>query len=100
MRWVLRVKLVCNLASFGGLLESTGDMPIVEHSKQDLFWGARVQNGQLVGVNALGRLLMELRETHGGTASAALERVEPPNIRDFLLYDEPIGVVTGGSANG
>ena len=94
MRWVLRVKLACNYESFGQLLDSTGEMPIVEHSSSDRFWGARYEGSELVGVNALGRLLMELREQLREDERGALRRVSPPDIPDFLLYGEPIGEVT------
>ena len=94
MRWVLRVKLACNYESFGQLLDSTGEMPIVEHSRRDRFWGARYEGRELVGVNALGRLLMELREQLREDERGALRRVSPPDIPDFLLYGEPIGEVT------
>ena len=94
MRWVLRVKLACNYESFGQLLDSTGEMPIVEHSRRDRFWGARYEGSELVGVNALGRLLMELREQLREDERGALRRVSPPDIPDFLLYGEPIGEVT------
>ena len=94
MRWVLRVKLACNYESFGQLLDSTGEMPIVEYSRRDRFWGARYEGRALVGVNALGRLLMELREQLREDERGALRRVSPPDIPDFLLYGEPIGEVT------
>ena len=96
MWWVLRVKLACNWENFGDLLNSTGAMPIVEHSKHDVYWGAQVQGGQLVGVNALGRLLMELREQFRGEERGTLRRADPLDIPEFLLYGKPIGVVTGG----
>ena len=94
MRWVLRVKLACNYESFGHLLDSTGEMPIVEYSRRDRFWGARYEGSELVGVNALGRLLMELREQLREDERGALRRVSPPDIPEFLLYGEPIGEVT------
>ena len=94
MRWVLRVKLACNYESFGQLLDSAGEMPIVEHSRRDVFWGARYEGSELVGVNALGRLLMELREQLREDERGALRRVSPPDIPEFLLYGEPIGIVT------
>ena len=43
MRWVLRVKLACNYESFGQLLDSTGEMPIVEHSRRDRLLGRTVR---------------------------------------------------------
>ena len=63
MRWCLRVKLAENWDSFGGLLRSTGEKPIVEESGKDDFWGAKQTDvGVLAGRNVLGRLLMELRQ--------------------------------------
>lgn len=63
MRWCLRVKLAQNWQKFGDLLLATSDRSIVEESPKDDFWGAKaVDDETLVGVNALGRLLMELRE--------------------------------------
>jgi ribA/ribD-fused uncharacterized protein len=94
MRWCLRVKLAQNWATFGGLLHSTNDLPIVELSKKDDFWGAKPQkDGTLVGVNVLGRLLMELREQLKHATGEDLKRVEPVPIANFLLYEKPIGVV-------
>lgn len=63
MRWVLRVKYASWPRAFGDLLRATGTMAIVERSSRDSFWGAiPSRSGELVGTNALGRLLMELRE--------------------------------------
>ena len=93
MRWCLRVKLAQNRDNFGELLLSTGDAPIVEDSRKDDFWGAKRVNGLLVGINALGRLLMELREELKSRKDCP-GIVEPLGIRRFLLYGEPIGVIT------
>lgn len=65
MRWCLRLKLLQNWSRFGEVLEKTGDKPIVEESTKDAFWGAMPkEDGKLVGMNVLGRLLMELREQY------------------------------------
>lgn len=94
MRWCLRVKLAQNGQTFGALLCSTGDRPIVEESRKDDFWGAKaVDEETLVGANVLGRLLMELREELRSHNESRLSRVEPPRIPQFWLYVEPIGVV-------
>jgi ribA/ribD-fused uncharacterized protein len=94
MRWCLRVKLAQNWATFGDLLRSTDNLPIVELSRKDDFWGAKPQeDGRLVGMNVLGRLLMELREQLKQENGEDLKRVEPVPIADFLLYEKPIGVV-------
>ncbi len=100
MRWVLRVKLAMHWQDFGRLLQETGDRPIVEDSRRDDFWGAlRQEDGTLVGMNVLGRLLMELRGELTGSASERLRVVDPPPLPNFLLYGEPIRCI-GFSAAG
>ncbi len=92
MRWVLRLKLASHWSQFSALLLSTGDMAIVEDSRKDDFWGAMPSDAStLVGMNVLGRLLMELREEiKQGTE---LRRVELPAIPDLLLFGEVMGSV-------
>jgi type I restriction enzyme S subunit len=92
MRWCLRVKLAQNWAKFSELLLATGDRPIVEESRKDHFWGAKPADAQtLIGINVLGRLLMELREeVKQSEDPKILLRVEPLLIPDFLLYSQPI----------
>ena len=91
MRWCLRVKLAQNRSKFGRLLLDTGERPIVERSRRDDFWGAKlVEDGTLVGMNVLGRLLMELREDFKADTSGELRVVEPLSIPQFLLFEEPI----------
>jgi type I restriction enzyme S subunit len=92
MRWCLRIKLAQNWATFGPLLESTGDQPIVEESPRDPFWGARPddENQVLVGRNVLGRLLMELRarlRAHG----ELLRTVDAPAITEMRFLGRDIG---------
>ena len=62
MLWVLELKLWCNPRTFGAALKSTGDLPIVEKSRKDDFWGAKEEGGVLVGSNVLGKLLTLLRD--------------------------------------
>ena len=87
MRWTLRAKLLHNWRMFSSLLLRTGDKPIVEISYRDPFWGAKPQGEYLVGTNALGRLLMELREELKGGGCTALEPLDVP---EFLLFGKPI----------
>lgn len=95
MRWCLRVKLAQNWEKFSELLLSTGTLPIVEQSRKDDFWGAKpIDEQTLVGMNVLGRLLMELREEVRCGTPAAFLRVEPLPIPDFLLFGKPTQVVT------
>lgn len=90
MRWCLQVKLLQNYDKFSNLLLSTGDTPIVEFSMKDNVWGAvPVGRDLLKGKNALGRLLIEIREVYV-KKSIEIEYVNPLNIPAFLLFDRPI----------
>lgn len=93
MRWCLRVKLAQNWDSFSELLLETANLPIVEQSRRDDFWGAKPADEHiLIGVNALGRLLMELREQVKDDPSELLH-VDPLPISNFLLYGHQIEVI-------
>ena len=97
MRWSLRVKLAQNWREFGALVLATGDLPIVERSRRDDFWGAKdAEDGSLVGMNVLGRLLMELREALKADTSESLRVVEPLSIPEFLLFEVPIVTIRTG----
>ena len=94
MRWCLRVKLVQNWREFGRLLLATGDGPIVEQSRKDDFWGAKVaDDAMLVGMNVLGRLLMELREQLKDNEAESLRFIEPLAISEFLVFGQPIEAI-------
>lgn len=93
MYWVLQVKLSQNFEKFSKVLKDTGNRPIVELSKKDKDWAVmRDQDNTLRGRNALGRLLMKLREeyilNHNPIAC-----VPPLPIVGFLLYGTAIEVV-------
>ena len=101
MRWCLRVKLAQNFRKFSDLLLETGARPIVEESRKDDFWGAKVSaDGTLVGMNVLGRLLMELREALLTESRESLTRVQPIAIPEFLLYGRSIGIVAAPDEDG
>ena len=96
MRWCLRVKLAQNWAVFSELLLRTGDRPIVEESRKDDFWGAKPgAEHTLVGMNVLGRLLMELREAVKTGGHEAFLHVDPLAIPDFLLLGQSIEAIAG-----
>lgn len=96
MRWCLRVKLAQNWVAFSELLVATESRAIVEESRRDPFWGAKpVEDENLVGMNVLGRLLMELRDEIASVGREGLSRVQPLAIPDFLLAGRPIGEVRG-----
>lgn len=91
MRWVLRVKLAQNWDKFSLLLLSTGDKSIVEESGRKDYWSATsITEQELVGINALGRLLMELREDLKNSPEEKFKLVHPPKIEQFLLMGKPI----------
>lgn len=95
MRWCLQIKLVQNWDKFSRLLLETGDLPIVEDSRKDAFWGAKpVDETSLVGANALGRLLMQLREQIINKEITCDSIISPLQIPDFLLYEQSIGFIS------
>ena len=59
MRWVLRMKREANAAAIDAVLADTGELPIVEVSARDPWWGARPVAERFEGRNVLGRLWME-----------------------------------------
>lgn len=91
MKWCLRVKMLQNQEKFLNLLAETGDMPIVELSTRDSFWGAKPTEFEtLTGMNVLGRLLMDLRETiNNGEFDFDLP-ISPLSIENFNLFGDPI----------
>jgi ribA/ribD-fused uncharacterized protein len=94
MRWCLRVKLAQNWSRFSTLLLRTDGRPIVEESRKDDFWGAKPRDdGTFVGMNVLGRLLMELRQELQTGPKNALGNVTPPNVPNFLLLSRNVGMV-------
>lgn len=95
MEWVQRIKLAQHFEEFSALLLSTNDMPIVEESMVDGFWGAtRSGNHALVGSNVLGRILTKLRMELRQRDAEEFWLVEPPaGVPEFLLYGSPVHIV-------
>lgn len=91
MRWSLQLKLAYNFTSFSQILASTGNMPIVELSTKDRFWGASpVDDTTLVGANVLGRLLMQIRSDVFEKPEIHHRTVEAPPIDGFLFFGRPV----------
>ena len=61
MRFALAVKLAQHPGTFGKTLRQTRNLPIVESSRDDDYWGAIPRTAGLIGHNHLGKLLTELR---------------------------------------
>ena len=64
MAWTLTAKLRQHPDRFGAALLDTGQLPVVEMSHKDPFWGARPDGQTLTGVNVLGKLLTQLRDEY------------------------------------
>ncbi|CRM73076.1 NADAR family protein [Pseudomonas sp. 52 E 6] len=93
MKWCLTCKIVQNWDRFSTLLLETQDLPIVEQSRKDKFWGAVPENDStLVGANVLGRLLMELREI--ARAGEIIDSAPPPEVDNFLFLGQEISTVS------
>jgi ribA/ribD-fused uncharacterized protein len=92
MKWCLRIKLSQNWEKFSGILAETQDKPIVEFTHKDKLWGATKEGETYVGTNALGRLLMEVREEFVKT-NAHPYCVHPPLVDNFIFLSAPIGIV-------
>lgn len=96
MRWCLVAKLIQNWDAFASLLLSTKNAAIVEESRKDSFWGAiPCGDERLEGHNALGRLLMEIREgiIYGRLSPNTV--LKPLEIEHFWLLGYPIEAVSG-----
>ena len=84
-----------NWDKFSKLLLETGDLPIVEDSRKDDFWGAKPEDEEiLVGANVLGRLLMQLREQVKNWEITSQTIINPLPISDFLLYGREIKAIS------
>ncbi len=95
MKWCLNVKLAQNFISFGSVLNETGLNNIVENSSKDNFWGAIPDENEniFIGKNALGRLLMDLRQTYYSKDKYSLLIVNPPKIENFIILNERINII-------
>ena len=106
MLWSLQVKLAEHWNNFGGILESTGNMPIVKYSRTDEFWGAKQSNEDeniLEGYNVFGKLLMILRSKYLSLKEPVIfgegYYVEPLEIDSFHLLGEPIETIYSFTRN-
>lgn len=92
MKWCLKIKLSQNWEKFSKILLETESKPIVEFTKKDKMWGATQEGDNYVGINALGRLLMGIREDYV-KKNWLPYCIEPAPIDNFLLLSEPIDIV-------
>jgi len=86
MKFCIQLKLFQNFETFSKVLLETGDKPIVEFTEKDKVWGATLEGEYYEGTNALGRLLMELREDLRNNNF----KVEIPDIENFYFMNKKI----------
>jgi ribA/ribD-fused uncharacterized protein len=93
MKWCVYTKLLCNYEKFSYLLLESENKMIVEESRRDNFWGAkRTLDNKLIGINVLGRILMEARENL--KKEIVKDHLLPfQNIDNFKLIGKNIEVV-------
>lgn len=60
-------------ADVRALLVSTGDLEIIEHTKNDFYWG---DGGDGSGKNMLGKILMEVREKYKDYDDTMIKQAE------------------------
>lgn len=91
MRWVLARKILANTKRMENVFKLSKDLPIVEFSKADSFWGAGPEwDGSeiLKGRNILGCLLAELRKEF--RKDRRLRSFATPDFPRALLLFKPI----------
>jgi ribA/ribD-fused uncharacterized protein len=98
MQWALEVKLSQNWNNFSSLLKSTGNRNIVEVTPKPKVWGAVIKGDYCEGINALGRLLMHLREkyVHPNKRNYC---VSPLEVSNFFLLGSLIDTVCDESGD-
>lgn len=89
MKFCIELKLFQNLERFSKVLFDTNDLPIVEYTDKDNIWGATVEGDVYIGTNALGRLLMELRDN----LKSGEFQLSIPNINNLNFLGKPITMI-------
>lgn len=89
MRYCLQLKLAQHYKIMAHLLKLSNPKQIVEYSPNDAFWGAIPKDNKLVGINALGRLIMELRADILEN-KREIFTVTPPEIDNLLLLNRKL----------
>lgn len=92
MNWVAQVKFATHWDKLIPSLLKTGDKAIIEESATDRIWGAvrtLKDNSRFAGKNAIGRILMKIREDYKKTGQK-INTIVPPDIENFLLFNRII----------
>jgi ribA/ribD-fused uncharacterized protein len=94
MRHALRLRYAHYPEEMSALFKESGEMPIVEISRKDNFWGTYEIGDRLEGQNILGRLWMELRLEVSGLDPKAPFEVMAPSFPNCILCGEAITTFT------
>ena len=86
MKFCLDVKYYQNQEKFKSVLIETKTLPIVEYTDKDKVWGATDEGDEYIGTNALGRLLMQLREEILNDTF----KLQIPEIENFKIFNKNI----------
>jgi len=89
MQWVIELKLSQNWLNFSEVLRATGNKYIVESTPKPKIWGAVLKENQYEGINALGRILMYIRQLYV-LPNIHNKCVLPLDIPDFCFLGYPI----------
>jgi hypothetical protein len=88
MKFCIELKLYQNMENFSNVLLETHNLPLVEYTDKDKVWGATDEGDYYVGTNALGRLLMELREKlKKGEFNLTI-----PAVNNLIFLGKPISI--------
>lgn len=100
MDWVVDLKFHFYWNIFIPVMLELKDMVIVERSKHDDFWGAKLHNGVFYGVNALGKIIMRRRDKMLDELASLpinikthIVTINPPDIPNFKLFGRDVGPI-------
>jgi len=94
MRHSLRLRYGHHPEEMSELFAKTKEVPIVEISSRDNFWGTFNENGILRGENILGRLWMELRQEVADHDPTTPFEVAAPKIPELTLCGRQVTTFT------
>ena len=100
MVYTTAVKLLQHPRVFGAALRETRDLPIVEKSSRDPFWGASPKGPELIGVNVLGKILSQARDlltSTGDPAQATHAMLTNLPADELIVNGRPVPIPTGNN---
>lgn len=93
MKMVVAIKYLQYQMHFAKIFDMTEDLPIVEISNFDYFWGAKRVGGSLVGENVLGRIWMGVREFYRENGLINQREFDVHEGVNIVLLDEKVSSI-------